>query len=86
MCLLELLTIKIKLRKDFLQDTQQVEKKIEEKMNLETMTTITHEITLTIEVLHKDLEAYKVKKFKTPKTTKTAQFKTCKARRWNSAL
>lgn len=32
-------------------------------MNWETMTTITHEITLTIEELHKDLKAYKLKKF-----------------------
>lgn len=54
---------------------------------MKKMTTITHEITLTIEELHKDLKAYKKKKiWGTLKTTKMALLITLEARRWNSAL
>lgn len=37
--------------------------KMKEKMSWKTMTAITHEITLTIEELHKDFKAYELKKF-----------------------
>lgn len=64
-CLLELLTTK-KLQlieRDLTRNP--VGKKMGEKMNWEIMSPITHQMTLTIEELHKDLKAYKLKKFET---------------------